>query len=82
MKIFKDSFSLSYLLSGNNSINPDHAYELSCAFYNWMVENCTDSKMVHDVMVLNGFFQIVMPKPVYDKIKPWIDRYKQETSTK
>ena len=49
-------------------------------FYNWLKDNCND-----EIIVSIGGSSIgvpMLPPFMYDKIKPWIDRYEQEKVTK
>jgi len=49
-------------------------------FYNWLKDNCND-----EIIVSIGASSIgvpMLPPFMYDKIKPWIDRYEKEKITK
>ena len=50
-------------------------------FYSWLEVNCQDVNVLSIVGIL-CINSLPINKVMYDKIKPWIDRYEQEKLTK
>ena len=48
-------------------------------FCNWLESNCDDEEIIRIGLVS---ISCILPPFLYDKIKPWIDMYEQEISTK
>ena len=49
-------------------------------FCNWLEGSCKDEEIM--AIGLMSISCVPLPPFLYGKIKPWIDRYEQETSTK